>query len=455
VRYTKTAFIDYSPEGVRTHTEFHSAAIKSSKRLTYEQVDAWLADRAANLPSPSGRGAGGEGMSDGKRDSLSPHPNPLPKGEGTVNLTPPVHTLLGHMHELAMLLRRRRIRHGSLVLTMPEVKIDLDKDGRVAGAHVVEDTESHQMIEEFMLAANVSVAELLREQGIPFLRRVHDSPSPHKLKALTEFVRELGIGVTGLHDRFELQQLLNKVVGQPEQHAVNYAVLRSMQRAVYSPKEAGHYALASDCYCHFTSPIRRYPDLHIHRLLDDYIRKKGSDPVCRNGPKGAAHKRGLTPFSGDLVVLGQHCSDREQRAEAAERDLTRVKLLVYLSDHVGMQMDALVTGVENFGLFVAGIELPAEGLIRTESLADDFYTFDRATHSLTGRRFGNRYRLGDRLKVVVTRVDPIRRELDFRLLGRDEEQDALRFKPRGGGKPAKIKAKRKESDKNRGKRKKL
>jgi ribonuclease R len=218
---------------------------------------------------------------------------------------------------------------------------------------------------------------------------------------------------------------------------VNYAVLRAMQRAVYSPKEEGHYALASDCYTHFTSPIRRYPDLHIHRLLDDYINKQ----------KSRLHK-------GELVVLGQHCSDREQRAEAAERDLTRVKLLVYLSDHVGMQMDALVTGVENFGLFVEGVELPAEGLIRTESLADDFYTFDRATHSLTGRRFGNRYRLGDRLKVVVTRVDPIRRELDFRLLRRDEEQDASRFKSRGTGKTKKPEGRRKLPGKNNGKRKK-
>ena len=155
----------------------------------------------------------------------------------------------------------------------------------------------------------------------------------------------------------------------------------------------------------------------------------------------------------ELVVLGQHCSDREQRAEAAERDLTRVKLLVYLSDHVGMTMDALVTGVENFGLFVQGVDLPAEGLIRTESLADDFYTFDRATHSLTGRRFGNRYRLGDRLRVVVTRVDPLRRELDFRLLGRDEEQDASRFKSRGTGKQKKAVGKTKEPGKNRGKEK--
>ena len=238
VRYTKTVFMEYTPAGVRTHTEFHSAAIRSARRLTYEQVDAFLADREA------------------WRKKL---------GEK-------VHDLLGRMHELAMLLRRRRVKHGSLMLTMPEVKIDLDAEGRVAGAHVVEDTESHQVIEEFMLAANESVAELLREKGVPFLRRIHESPSPLKLRALTEFVRELGLPVSGLHDRFELQQLLDKVAAAPEQHAVNYAVLRAMQRAVYSPKEEGHYALASDCYCHFTSPIRRYPDLHIHRLLDELIR---------------------------------------------------------------------------------------------------------------------------------------------------------------------------------------
>jgi ribonuclease R len=210
-----------------------------------------------------------------------------------------------------------------------------------------------------------------------------------------------------------------------------------MQRAVYSPKEEGHYALASDCYCHFTSPIRRYPDLHVHRLLDELIRNR----------KPRLHL-------GELVVLGQHCSDREQRADAAERDLTRLKLLAYLSDQIGLQMDALVTGVENFGLFVQGVDLPAEGLIRTESLADDYYTYERATHSLTGRHFGNRYRLGDRLRVVVTRVDPARRELDFRLLGRDEEKDSLRFKARGGVKRKKIKSVRKESGRNDGKRRK-
>jgi ribonuclease R len=176
--------------------------------------------------------------------------------------------------------------------------------------------------------------------------------------------------------------------------------------------------------------------LHIHRLLDDLL----------NARKPRMHM-------GELVVLGQHCSDREQRATAAERDLTNLKLLAYLSDQVGLEMDGLVTGVENFGLFVQGVDLPAEGLIRTESLADDYYTFDRATHSLTGRRFGNRYRLGDRLRVVVTRVDPLRRELDFRLHSREKDEPE-RFKPRGGGPEKKASDKRKAPGKNDGKRRK-
>jgi ribonuclease R len=204
-----------------------------------------------------------------------------------------------------------------------------------------------------------------------------------------------------LQNRFELQKLLKEVLGEPEQQAVNYAVLRSLQRAVYSPEEEGHYALASDCYCHFTSPIRRYPDLTIHRLLELLLR--GGKP--RND------------FS-ELAVLGEHCSEREQQAEEAERELTKVKLLNYLSGRIGEEMDAVITGVEQYGLFAQGIELPAEGLIHVTSLADDFYQYDRPSHTLSGRRSENQFRLGDRVRVVVARVDVDRRELDFRLVER-------------------------------------
>jgi len=385
VRFTKTVFIEFTPDGAQVAVDGHSAAIKSCRRFTYEEVDEYLADREA------WRG----------------------------KLTPAVHELLARMHELAMILRGRRFKRGALELSMREVKIDLDRDGRVTGAHLVQNTESHQIIEEFMLSANEAVASLLAAASLPFLRRIHSAPDPRKLKLLTEFVTELGFQTESLESRFELQKLLLEVRDAPEQHAVNYAVLRSLQRAVYGPEEDGHFALASECYCHFTSPIRRYPDLTIHRLLESLLRKK----------------RPKLHFD-ELKTLGMHCSEQERRAEAAERELTKVKLLTYLSDRIGDQMTAIITGVESFGIFAQGIELPAEGLVRVEALSDDFYRFDRQTHTLTGNRAGNRYRLGDRIEVVVARVDVERRELDFRIVGRDD-RPPLAEKPRRGSKTSK------------------
>lgn len=371
VRYTKTAFLEFTADGVRTAIDLHSAAIKSQRRFTYEEVDDYLA-----------------------------HPNVWKK-----KLSKNVFELLGRMHELAMILRKRRFVRGSLELSMQEVKVDLDKDGRVVGAHKVENTESHQIIEEFMLAANDAVAETIAEADLHFLRRVHQSPDPRKLKALTEFVSEMGFKTESLESRFELQKLLDTVHDRPERQAVNYAVLRSLSRAVYSPADEGHYALASDCYCHFTSPIRRYPDLTIHRLVNYLANKHQWKDKPRND---------LT----ELVVLGEHCSNLERRAEAAERELTKAKLLHYLSERIGDEMDAVVTGVEEFGLFAQGIELPAEGMIHVSSLADDFYRYERASHRLTGHRSGNSFRLGDMIRVAVARVDVERRELDFRLVAR-------------------------------------
>lgn len=387
VRYTKTVFIEFTAEGVVADTEFHNSAIRSTKRLNYEEVDAFLADREA------------------WRRKLGPQ----------------VHELLGRMHELAMLLRRRRFQHGALELTLREVKVELDADGQVTGARVVENTESHQIIEEFMLAANEAVARWIQSAGLPFLRRVHKPPSLRKLKVLTEFIRELRLKTESLESRFALQQLVNLVAGKPEQQAVNFAVLRSFQRAVYSPAEEGHYALASDCYCHFTSPIRRYPDLTVHRLFNALLTKQK-----------------VRSDMEELVALGQHCSDQEERSEAAERELSKLKLLSYLSTRIGEEMEALVTGVESFGLFVQGIDLPAEGLIPLASLHDDFYFYDRAAHTLSGRREGNAFRLGDAVRVAVARVDLERRELDFQLVGRRGRRPAARAetaRDEGGKKP--------------------
>jgi len=367
VRYTKTVFIEFTAEGARVASDPCAAAIRSARRFTYEEVDEYLAD---------------------------------PRG-WQKKLSPEVHGLLGRMHKLAMILRERRFASGSLELTLPEVKIDLDRDGRVAGAHLVENTESHQIIEEFMLAANEAVGELLKDREILFLRRIHEQPDPRKLKQLSDFVRELGHGAGSLESRFEIQGLLDRVKGTPEERAINYASLRSMQKAVYAPDDEGHFALASKCYCHFTSPIRRYPDLTVHRLLDGIFRNRKP----RNN-------------FDELALQGDHCSQREQRAEQAERELTKVKLLHYMSTRIGEEFDAVITGVQDFGLFAQGISLPAEGLIHVTSLQEDYYRYERATHSLSGYRSGNTYRLGDLVRIAVARVDIERRELDFRLVGR-------------------------------------
>jgi ribonuclease R len=295
---------------------------------------------------------------------------------------------------------------------MPELKIDLDADGRVTGAHLEKNTESHQIIEEFMLSANVAVAEKLEDAGLIFLRRIHGSPDPRKMRALTEFVRGLGFEVENLENRFELQKLLDSVKSDTREHAINYATLRSMQRATYSPEEEGHYALASDTYCHFTSPIRRYPDLTVHRLIETLNR--GKKPVQR---------------MDEMLTVGDHCSEREQRATQAERELNKVKLLTYLSDKIGMELDGIITGVENFGMFITGVTIPAEGFVHMSALTDDYYRYDRAGHVIAGFRSGNSYRLGDAVRVAVAAVNVDTRELDFRLLART-------------GGPAKVRVKR-------------
>ncbi len=365
VRFSKTVLQEFTPEGVRVHSEVVRSAIRSDYRFNYDEIQDYL-----QQPQPW-------------RDKL----------------TPAVFQLVHDMHELAMILRQRRLAHGSIELVLPEVKLDLDDDGKVRGAKVVEHNTSHQIIEEFMLAANEAVAEQLTRQEILFLRRIHAAPSPMKLHDLTTFVRELGIRCEDLVSRFEIKRVLEEVAGRPEEHAVNYAVLRSMQKAVYGPQQEQHYALNMDHYCHFTSPIRRYPDLTVHRLFD--ILAAGKRP--RNN-------------LAEQMVLGEVCSEREQRAASAERELIKIKLLNYLSEHLGLTMHGVITGVEDFGLFVQGVELPAEGFVHISALQDDYYHFDATTHSLLGRREGNRYRLGDLVQVEVSHVDVDRRELDLRIL---------------------------------------
>ncbi|HEV3163258.1 MAG TPA: ribonuclease R [Isosphaeraceae bacterium] len=383
VRYTVSALLEFDAEGRRTGRDFARSAIRVDKRFTYEQAH-----------------------------EVMMHPEgPMP------DIAPEIRAMVGQMLELATRLRRRRFERGALELNMPDVEIDLGEKGEVVGAHLASHDESHQVIEEFMLAANEAVASFLNEKHVGFLRRGHADPEPAKLLAFAEFVRSLGIVIDQPQSRFELQRVLAETAGLPEAHAVHYGLLRSLKQATYTPEPEGHYALASDEYCHFTSPIRRYPDLQVHRQLTALLegRRPKSDP-------------------DELAVLAEHCTLTERRAEAAERELIKVKLLTHLEGRIGEEFHAVIIGVEDFGLFCQLVELPIDGLVHVTSLADDYYYREEETHTLIGRRSGRRYRLGDRIQVRVARVDVDRRELDLTLAS--NESATLPTKPADRPRPA-------------------
>jgi ribonuclease R len=229
---------------------------------------------------------------------------------------------------------------------------------------------------------------------------VHPDPEATRLRGFGRFVSRLGLPLDNPEDRFALQRLLEKTSGTSEARAVHIALLRSMRMAVYSADEDVHYALATSQYCHFTSPIRRYPDLVVHRQL------------------GRLMRQGRAPADAqELEVLARHCSDCERRAEAATRELVKRRILAYLADRVGEEYDAVVTGVAEYGIFAQGEQMPAEGRVHVSALGQDYFRLDEEAQALEGKRDGRRFRLGDRIRVAVARVDQERLQLDWRLTG--------------------------------------
>lgn len=378
VRYTLSAQLEFDSDGVRTDRSFARSAIRVDHRFSYEQ--AFEVMKAPDAPH--------EGVA------------------------PEVASMLGRMLELAMILRRRRFERGALELNMPEVEVDLGDQGQVVGAHLASHDESHQVIEEFMLAANEAVASFLTDSHAGFLRRTHADPDPAKLDEFADFARSLGLVIDKPQSRFELQRILAETTGKPEEHAIHYGLLRSLKQAVYSPEPEGHFALASDDYCHFTSPIRRYPDLQVHRQLTTLL----------------AGKRPKSDLD-ELIVLAEHCNRTERRAESAERELIKIKLLTYLESRIGDPFHAVIIGVEDFGFFCRLAELPVEGLIHITGLSDDYYYLEPETHTLIGRRSGRRYQLGDKVEVRVAHIDVDRRVLDLMLVEGAPPEPAPRTRP--------------------------
>jgi ribonuclease R len=346
-RLTKSLFITYSRQGKVKKTRVASSIIRSTKRLTYEQATAVL---------------------DGKPGRTSAK----------------VVALLKDMERLARAIRVRRLREGMLELDLPEIELVHDEDGNVIGVEPADTSFSHKIIEMFMVEANEAVARLLASHKVPHLRRIHDEPRHLATGGLRRFLAILGHELPANADRFAIQALLDKVRGKSEAFAVHLAVLRSMQQAEYAPTLVGHYALASEHYCHFTSPIRRYPDLAIHRLIDLYLRDAFRKP---NGVQ-------QVPGEEELAELGSLCSANEQRAEAAERELKLVLVLRLLEKRLGDEFGGVVTGVANVGVFVQLERYLLEGLLRFEHLLDDWWEVDPTHGCVVGQRSGYRITVG-------------------------------------------------------------
>ena len=359
-RLTHSVFIQFDKNGVAKSARFEKSVIRSAHRLTYKQAYAILKS------SP--------------QDQL---------GE-QLHVT----------WELASLLRRKRFEHGSLDLDFPEVKVRLDEKGKPVRLERIENDESHQLIEECMLAANEAVARELKKRAIPTVYRVHENPDPEKLAEYREFVLSFNYKVGDLTHRGELQRLLSSTRGKPEEQALKIGLLKSLKRARYAPQPLGHYGLAKPNYLHFTSPIRRYADLVVHRALAKHNGKYQSRIDM-----------------GQIASIAEHISMTERTAADAEIEAVRMKKLEFfqsqLDERKPQVFRAAIVDVRNYGLVVELPDALITGLVHVSSLAEDFYVFEPTQRRLIGRRSRKRFSVGDEVRVFVVRVDPFKRQVDF------------------------------------------
>ncbi|MGH9337581.1 MAG: RNB domain-containing ribonuclease, partial [Vicinamibacteria bacterium] len=312
---------------------------------------------------------------------------------------------------------------GSIDFDRPEAEVVLDQFGRVVDVRVAERNVAHRIIEEFMLLANETVASFFADREAPTIYRVHETPDEGRIELFEELIHGLGYRLRSasekLHPR-SFQKLLARVEGKPEERLVSYAMLRTMKQAVYSKDNEGHYALAAPFYTHFTSPIRRYPDLIVHRLLRE-LREKGPASARR-----ALEKDGRERW---LVEAAERSSATERRAAEAERELVDWKKVRFMADKVGEVFEGVVTGVTSFGLYVELLTYFVEGLVHISTLVDDYYHYNEEAHSLKGESTGRIFRLGDRVSVQVARVDQVQRRIELALEG-IEPQRARGVKPK-------------------------
>lgn len=371
-RLAMVAELTFSPGGRRKDAVFYEAVIKSAHRLTYTEVAKVLNDPDCEEAKTLGETAGD----------------------------------LARMWRLASLIRARRKERGSIDFDLPEAEIILDVSGRPEDIVKSERNNAHFLIEEFMIAANEAVAEFLEKSGIPAPYRIHEPPSAEKVEEFRRFIHNFGYTLKTRGDvrPGDFQSLVEHAEGMPEARMLNHMMLRTMRKAVYSPINLGHFGLASTHYLHFTSPIRRYPDLLVHRALKIALAAKGGK---------AGKDRLRKSMREELNIECPRLSERERASEAAEREAVSWKKCQFMADKIGTSHWGFVTGVAGFGFFVELEQFFVDGLVHVSSLKDDFYHFSEETQSLTGERTRKRFRIGDRIRVVLERVDVERRRIDF------------------------------------------
>ena len=321
----------------------------------------------------------------------------------------PLVPMFEKMAELAAILRKKRMKRGSIDFDFPETKVILDKNGNPVDIRPYDRNVATKLIEDFMLAANETVAAEYYWRELPFVYRTHEQPDSEKIQKLSTFINNFGyslhIGSDEVHPK-ELQKLLEKIDGTSEEPLISRLILRSMKQARYTVENTGHFGLAADCYCHFTSPIRRYPDLQIHRIIKDSLRG-------RLGEKRIGH------YTQILPEVAKHASEMERRADEAERETIKLKKVQYMEKHIGETFAGVISGVAEYGFFVE-LENTVEGLVRVTSLTDDFYQYYEETYELVGGATNRRFKLGQQVRVTVDNCDRIMRTIDFTLADSDE-----------------------------------
>jgi ribonuclease R len=370
IRLTLSCEMDLTTEGTVSSHRIFESAIRSVRRFTYEQVEQIL------------------------------------KGETLPGLPSAIHGDIREMSHLARLIRRQRTTRGSLDFDFPEPDVKTDPHGRPLDIRRRERLESHRLIEDFMILANEAVARHM-SRG-PFLYRIHEAPDPQKLVKLRQSLELIGLRFPrgfGTDDPRTLQHLLQAAEGKPTQPMVHMMVLRSLKQAVYSTTHAGHFGLASSCYTHFTSPIRRYPDLIVHRLIKERLHHFTTDRQTRWKPL--------------LAKIAPHASQRERVAVDAEREYLDVQKVRLMEPHVGESFSGVISSVTAFGIFVQLKEFFVEGLVHISNLQGDYYLFDEVRLQLRGKRTGRIFQMGQSVRIQLAAANPVKRQLDFDLLPSD------------------------------------